>query len=55
MKKQLERLIKEYKAIQSETSLIYDSGAVSEFQNGFEEGRYRILEGVIRDLEDILK
>lgn len=55
MKNQLEKLIKEYKAIQSDTSLIYDSGVVSEFRNGFEEGKYRILESVIRDLEDILK
>lgn len=40
MRNGLERLIKEYKHMQSDISLIYNSGAVSEFQNGFEEGRY---------------
>lgn len=55
VKNKLEKLIREYKHIQSDSSLIYDSGLVSEYQNGFEEGRYRILEGVIKDLKNILK
>ncbi|HFD2052077.1 TPA: hypothetical protein ACF2DE_002808 [Clostridium perfringens] len=55
MKNKLEKLIREYKYIQSDSSLIYDSGAVSEFQNGFEEGKYKILEKVIKDLGELLK
>ena len=54
MKSKLEKLIREYRYIQSDSSLIYNSGVVSEFQNGFEEGRYRVLESVIKDLEKIL-
>lgn len=55
MREKLEKLIKEYKYIQSDSSLIYDSGAVSEFQNGFEEGKYKILEKAIKDLGELLK
>ncbi|MDU4051060.1 MAG: hypothetical protein E7H33_09105 [Clostridium perfringens] len=55
MKNKLEKLIREYKHIQSDSSLIYDSGAVGEFQNGFEEGKYLMLKKVIKDLEKILK
>lgn len=35
MKSKLEKLIREYQHMQSDSSLIYDSGAVGEFQNGF--------------------
>lgn len=54
MKNKLEKLIREYKYIQSDSSLIYDSGVVGDYQNGFEEGKYRALDKVIKDLEKIL-
>ncbi|XZH99821.1 hypothetical protein ACSXEK_15425 (plasmid) [Clostridium perfringens] len=54
MKSKLEKLIREYQHMQSDSSLIYDSGAVGEFQNGFEEGKYQALNKVIKDLEKIL-
>lgn len=54
MKSQLERLIKEYRYMQSDSNLIYNSGSVSEFQNGLEEGKYLMLEKVIKDLEKVL-
>lgn len=54
MKSKLEKLIREYKYIQSDSSLVYDSGSVSEYQNGLEEGRYQALGKVIKDLEKIL-
>ncbi len=54
MRKELERLIKEYQYIQSDSSLIYDSGSVSDYQNGYEEGKYLMLEKVIKDLEKVL-
>lgn len=54
MKSKLEKLIREYRYIQSDSSLIYNSGVVSEFQNGLEEGKYQALDKVIKDLEKIL-
>lgn len=54
MKSKLEKLIREYRYIQSDSSLIYNSGIVSEFQNGLEEGKYQALDKVIKDLEKIL-
>lgn len=55
MKNKLEKLIREYKYIQSDSSLIYDSGVVGDYQNGYEEGKYLMLKKVIKDLEKILK
>lgn len=55
MKSKLEKLIREYKHIQSDSSLIYDSGSVSDYQNGYEEGKYRILDKAIKDLRELLK
>ena len=54
MKNKLEKLIREYKYIQSDSSLIYDSRTVSEYRNGIEEGKYQTLGKVIKDLENIL-
>lgn len=55
MKNKLEKLIREYKHIQSDSSLVYDSGAVGEFQNGLEEGKYLMLDKVIKDLKRVLE
>lgn len=55
MKNKLEKLLREYKHIQSDSSLIYDSGVVGDYQNGFEEGKYQALDKVIKDLKRVLE